>query len=99
MPKFVLTYRTPIGYRPGGPDVMAAWTEWFQNIQGDLVDFGNPVFERTTLGKTGDNTNLGGYSIVSADDVKAATAIARTCPALNEEGGVEIGLLTELDRS
>ena len=23
MPKFVLTYRTPIGYRPGQPDVMA----------------------------------------------------------------------------
>jgi len=78
---------------------MAAWTEWFQNIQRGLVDFGNPVFERTALGKTGDNTNLGGYSIVSADDLEAATAIARGCPALNEGGGVEIGLLTELDRS
>lgn len=99
MPKFVLAYRTPNGYRPGGPAVMDAWTEWFQNIDNDLVDYGNPVFERTTLGTIGDNTNLGGYSIVTAADLEAATAIARGCPALTEGGGVEIGLLTELDRS
>ena len=41
-------------------------------------------------------TELGGYSIVSADDLSAAVAIARSCPALSAGGGVEVGELTRL---
>ena len=93
MPKFVLTYRTPVGYRLGGPDAMAAWNEWFQGIQRDLVEFGNPVFERTTLGKTGDDTNLGGYSIVSAEDLVTRW---RKAVHAKDRGGLKTAVLTSL---
>jgi hypothetical protein len=99
MPKFVLTYRMPTNRPPGGPDVMDAWNRWFQSLGDRLVDFGNPVFERTTVGDCGGGTELGGYSIVSADDIAAAIDLAKSCPVLRENGGVEVGLLTELDRS
>ena len=98
MSKFVLTYRMPTGSQPGGPDVMDAWTRWFQSLGEHLVDLGNPVFERTTLGNCSDTTQLGGYSIVAADNIADAVDLANSGPAL-EGGGVEVGLLTELDRS
>jgi hypothetical protein len=48
------------------------------------------------LGDLGDDTKLGGYSIVTADDLEAALALARGCPILRESGGVEVGVLASI---
>jgi hypothetical protein len=98
MPTFVLAYRMTDDYTPGRPGVVEAWNSWFEGVGDALVDRGNPVFESTSLGQCGAGTNLGGYSIIRADDLEAAVAIAKGCPSLNEGAGLEVGVITEIYR-
>ena len=93
MPDFVLSYRNPKGYAPT-QDTRAEWWAWFEGMGDQLVDLGQPVMERAALGETSPGlTELGGYSVVRADDLEAALAIANGCPHLEHGGGVEVGLL------
>jgi hypothetical protein len=97
MPKFILTYHQPPGFVPGSdPDAMAAWEGFFEQIGPSVVDPGQPVFERTTVGEVGPTTQLGGYSIVDAPTLEDAVGLARACPSLTRGGGVQVGLLAEL---
>jgi len=96
MAKFVFSYRMPKAYVPGRPDAVAAWSAWFQEMGASVTDRGNPVFESATLGHCGEGTALGGYSMITADDLDAALALAKGCPALEAGGGVEVGVITEL---
>jgi YCII-related domain len=98
MTTFVFTYRMPENYTPGRPDAMAAWNAWFERIADNVVSRGNPVLETATLGNYGADTVLGGYSLVTADDLDDALAIAKGCPALDAGCGVEVGVITELNR-
>jgi hypothetical protein len=91
MTEFVLTYRTPPDY-VGSPGALAVWDEWFDSLGG------NPVFVRKPLGNCDAETALGGYSLIKADDLQAAVALATGCPVLREGGGVEVGELTILNR-
>ncbi len=96
MPKYVFAYRSPKSYVPGQPDAMEAWSE-FRNRLGDkVVDFGNPVFEASSLGTCDDTTRLGGYSFVTAEDLESAVALAKDAPVLAAGGGVEVGEITEV---
>jgi hypothetical protein len=97
MAKFVLVYRGSPTYR-GSPDAMEVWERWFQELGGQLVDRGNPVFDRTVLGAGSADTVLAGYSVVEAEDMAAATKLSEGCPALAHGGAVEAGVLTELNR-
>jgi hypothetical protein len=81
----------------GSADAMAAWNAWFQRLGPNLVDRGNPVFDRTALGNCGGDTVLGGYTLVNAENLDEAITLARTCPVLLEGGGVEVGELTILN--
>jgi hypothetical protein len=93
MPNFVLTYRNPKGYMPT-PETRAAWWAWFDGMGDHLVELGQPVVERAVVGDPSPAlTELGGYSIVRADDLEAALAIAKGCPHLERGGAVEVGHL------
>jgi hypothetical protein len=98
MPTFLFAYRMHENYTPGRPGVMAAWNSWFQSMGASLVDRGNPVFESSALGNCGPGTKLGGYSLITADDLEAALALAKGCPALPDGAGVEVGVITDLNR-
>ncbi len=95
MPTYLIINRLPAGYRPS-PAAAGLWTAWFDELGDHLVDRGNPVFTRQSLG-TESNTLLGGYTLVTAADLSAAVQLARNCPAMREGGGVEIGELTLLN--
>jgi hypothetical protein len=96
MPDFVLTYRHPADYAPT-PESGAAWMAWFDGMTGQLVDLGKPVIERASIGDPLPGaTVLGGYSVVRADDLQAAVALATGCPLLNHGGTVEVGRLGEV---
>jgi hypothetical protein len=97
MRTFLFSYRMPKDDRPGQPRAMDAWNAWFDSMGAAVIDRGNPVFESSTLGDCRPDTTLGGYSVVSADDLDAAVALAKDCPALAHGAGVEIGVLTVLD--
>jgi hypothetical protein len=96
MTAFLFSYRMPNGYVPGRIDVMATWKSWFEGMGEDLVEMGNPTFESRALGNTGSDTSLGGYSIVDANDLESALALAKGCPALADGGGVEVGVIAEV---
>ena len=59
-----------------------------------VVDRGNRVVDTNTLGRAAPDTVLGGYSLVRADDLDVAVALAKGCPILESSGGVEVGELT-----
>ena len=97
MPKFIFAYHLPRGYVPGStPEATAAWGSFFEGMADSIVEFGQPVFERTTLGEVGATTQFGGYSIIEAADLEAAAALAKACPSVSEGGGVNVGLLADL---
>ena len=96
MPKFIFTYHAPDGYQLGEPDAVAAWQDWFKSMGEHLDNIGNPVLERRTVGNAGDATQLDGFSLIEADDLEAATVLAKGCPFVGQDGGVTVGQLAEL---
>jgi hypothetical protein len=96
MATFVLTYRAPENYTVGSPQARAAWTDWFEAIGAHIADIGKPVVETSGLGNIGAGTKLGGYSIITADDLEAAVGLAKGCPFIDLNGGVEVGVLGEV---
>ena len=96
MPKFIFTYRAPTGYVTGDADNMDAWQAWFGQLGDHVAEIGNPVSDRTTVGLTPWEHQLGGFSIITADDLEAAAVLAKGCPFLKEGGGVEVGQLQEM---
>lgn len=95
MSTFVFAYRMPPDFKPGRPDVVGSWSSWFESMGPGLIELGKPVFARGAAGSCPSETVLGGYSIISAENLDAALAIAQGCPALAEGGGVEVGELGE----
>jgi YCII-related domain len=96
MSTYLFAYRASQDYTPGSADAMAAWSAWFEELSASVLDVGNPVFNRATLGSSAD-TVLGGYSLISADDLESALALAKGCPSLQSGGAVEVGELTLLN--
>ena len=100
MTTFLFSYRMPVDYQPGGPGAVEAWRSYFASLGSQLLDPGNPVLATpSVVGNGGSGSvRLGGYSLVTADDMASATALAEACPAVAAGGGVEVGLLTEVFR-
>ncbi len=98
MTTFLFAYRMPKDYTLGRPDAVAAWTAWLAGMGASVADQGQPVFESASLGNCGDDTRLGGYSLITAGDLDEALALAKGCPALQEGAGVEVGVIAELNR-
>lgn len=94
MPKFLFSYRVPTGYQPGG-ETAKAWEAWFESLGGSRVDPGHGVIVTRALGSLDAETRLGGYSVVTAEDIDGAVALAEGCPGLALGGGVEIGAIPE----
>src|SRR5215469_6972661 len=90
MPKFLFSYRVPQDYRPG-QETGQAWQAWFDSLGSSLTDLGHGVLGTRALGKLDDGIRLGGYSVVTAEDMDSAVTLAKGCPALQFGGGVEIG--------
>jgi hypothetical protein len=96
MPTYIFTYRTTTEFAPT-PETTAAWMAWFDGMGDQLVELGKPAIGATAIGncRTGE-TELGGYSLVRADDLEAAVSVAKGCPQLDRNGGVEIAELGEV---
>jgi len=97
MATFLLLYTE--GKMPESPAeqeaVMAAWGAWFGKIGSNLVDGGNPFTPQAkSISSNGTVSDgpigelAGGYSIIKADSLDAAVAVARECPVL--QGGSQI---------
>ena len=97
MANFLLLYSG--GSMPEGQaevaQVMQAWEGWFGEIGSDVVDGGNPFTPQAkTIASNGAvsdgpvGTMASGYSIIKADSLDAAVAVAKRCPVT--QGGAKI---------
>ena len=93
MASFVFSYRVPHDYKPGSPETVAAWRDFFSSLGAGLADTGHAAVQSAVLGNIGADTRLGGYSIVTADSLDTAVKLAQGCPALGMGAGVEVGQL------
>ena len=92
---YVFSYRVPADYRPHA-GAAAEWQAWFGGMGSDLVSVGHAVTDHASLGEIGgSDSRMIGYSVVSAEDMDSALALAKGCPALAVGGGVEVGPVME----
>ena len=97
MANYVLVYHG--GAMPESPEegamVMKAWTDWFTTLGDAVVDGGNPASATKTIAPNGsvsdDPAGPSGYSILKADSLDAAVALAKGCPVL--QGGASIQVM------
>lgn len=93
MPKFVFAYHGT--KRPVEPaQYMARWRAWVKGLGSALVNPGLPLGPSKTVGSGGvtdggGSNPLAGFSIVEADSMEAALALARGCPHL-DIGTIEV---------
>jgi len=69
---------------------MEAWGQWITRLGPSLTDAGAPFGARTALADDGSSPapgELNGYSIVEADSLDAAKALANKHPFLTEGKG------------
>ena len=104
MPKYLFSYHG------GGMNLtdeeqaqsMAAWGMWMGGLGAALTEGGNPVVQSSTVQPDGSSVSGGGpnpvtgYSVVSADSLEAALAMAAGCPILATGGSVEVGETIEV---
>jgi hypothetical protein len=95
MTNYVFSFRVPSGYAPHA-GTAAEWQAWFGGLGRALVDIGNAVSDYASLGEVGgSDSRMVAYSVVCAEDMDSALALAKDCPALRVGGGVEVGPLMQ----
>ena len=97
MANYLLAYKG--GDQPAseeeGKAVMSAWMAWFDGIGPSVVDGGNPFGPSASIAPdgtvgAGGPSGLTGYSVIRADSLDAAVALAKGCPHLAANGVVEV---------
>ena len=95
MATYVFSFRVPSGYRPNA-GTPAEWQAWFGALGSALVDVGHAVTDYASLGEVGGSgSRMVAYSVVSAEDMDSALALAKDCPVLRVGGGVEVAPVME----
>jgi hypothetical protein len=102
MAKYLLAFRggsMPEG-EEAGAKVMQAWEAWFTSVGAAVADPGNPSSVSRTIAADGaagapGPASLSGYTILSADNLDAAVALAKGCPVL--AGGSSIEVIETID--
>jgi hypothetical protein len=96
MQTFIFIYRNPVRYTPTA-ETSAGMKAWFAGMGEQLAELGKPIVASDTVGNCSpDAAELNGYSIVRAENLAEALAIAKECPHLTRNGGIEVGQLGEV---
>jgi hypothetical protein len=96
MPDYILAYHP--GTMPGNPEegakLQAEWKAWIGRLGDAVVNPGTPLGKSRTVSAAGVSDDGGpnplmGFSVVRADSMDAALALARACPHL-KIGTIEV---------
>ena len=102
MPNYIFAYHG--GKRPESPEegakLMERWKAWLGGLGDAAVNPGNPVGKSKTVSASGVSDDggsnpLSGFSIVKADSIDAALAMAKQCPFV-EIGTIEVAEMKEM---
>jgi hypothetical protein len=78
-----------------GREHMRKWQAWMAGLGGAVIDHGMPTGPGVTVAaegviQDGGPDPLGGFTVVQAPDLAAATEMARACPHLDIGGRIEV---------
>ena len=100
MTKYLFIYHapmTPADAAPPTPEqmeaVMGQWNAWAGKVGDRLVDFGTPLaggVQVTPEGTSPSTREVAGYTLIEADSMDDALALAKDHPHLNMPGGCTI---------
>ena len=100
MPQYVIAYLG--GDQPSSPEEgkqhFAKYMDWLASLGEAAVSPANPFKDTHTVNPDGSVTpggssGLSGYTIVEADTMDAALALAKSCPFLEINGSLEVSEL------
>ena len=95
MPKYMMLYKGDAADPADMPEdqvqeVMGKWAAWMEGVGAAITDMGTPFGAGTSLvdnGTTGLTVDLTGYTVVEADDLDSAKALADGHPFLSDGEG------------
>lgn len=85
MKKFVIFH---YGYENPTPEIMGAWSKWFESIGEKIVDPGSPLGPGKEISRSGTKDlplgleSLSGYTVIRAESMAEAEKIAKDCPMI-----------------
>ena len=103
MAKYCITYFG--GDHPSDPEEgkkhFAAYMEWIGSLGEAAVSPMNPLKDTQTIKPDGSvaaggSSTMSGYTIVEADSMDAALAMAKACPFLGINGTLEVSELVQM---
>jgi hypothetical protein len=103
MAQYMITY--PGGDRPSsseeGKEHMAKYMQWLSSLGDSGVSPANPLKGTSTVNPNGSvtaggTTSMSGFSIIEAESMEAALAVAKACPFLEIGGSLEVSELMKM---
>ena len=103
MARYIITYLG--GDQPSSPEEgqqhFAKYKEWLSSLGDSAVSPANPFKDTHTVNSdgsvtTGSTTSMSGYTIIEADSMDSALAIAKACPFLDIGGSLEVSELMQM---
>ncbi|MGI9263488.1 MAG: YciI family protein [Gammaproteobacteria bacterium] len=103
MAQFMITYLG--GDKPATPEEgqehMAKYMSWLSSLGEAAVSPANPLKNTTTVNPDGSvvhasKTTMSGYTIIEAESMDEALAIARACPFLDVGGSLEVSEMMQM---
>ena len=103
MSQYVIVYLG--GNQPSTPEEgkqhFAKYKEWLSSLGDSAVSPMNPLKNTSTVRPdgtvaSGGATTMSGYTIIEADSMDAALAVAKACPFLDIGGSLEVSELMQM---
>ena len=85
MKRFVIFH---YGFEMPTPEIMEAWSKWFESIGEKIVDPGSPLGNGREISRSGTKElpmgldSLTGYTVIHAESIEEAEKIAKSCPMI-----------------
>jgi len=103
MAQYIMVYLG--GDKPTSPEEgqqhFAKYKQWLASLGDSVVSPANPLKDTCTLNPDGSvsdggTTTMSGYTIVEADSMDTALALAKACPFLEINGSLEVSELVQM---
>lgn len=103
MTQFVFVYLG--GNQPSSPEEahkhFSKYMEWLSSLGDSVIIPTIPLKDTNTVSpdgtvREGGSSAMSGFSIIQAESIKAALAIAQTCPFLEIGGSLEVSEMLEI---
>jgi hypothetical protein len=103
MPQYVIVYLG--GDQPSSPVEgkrhFSKYMDWLSSLGDSVISPANPLKHTHTVNPNrtvtpGSTTTMSGYTIIKADSMEAALAMAKACPFLDIGGSLEVSELAAM---